>query len=77
MSHDVPKRALIIGATVLALAVPSQAAPSTSRGLISAAQIYEMLEKSPDDQMARQVLTADLAGAGEAASAAAIGAEAL
>lgn len=47
----------------------SQAAPSTSRGLISIAQVVEMLEKAPTDQMARQVLTAYLAGVGEAASA--------
>lgn len=47
----------------------SQAAPSTSRGLISIAQVLEMLEKAPSDRTAQQVLTAYLAGVGEAASA--------
>lgn len=69
MSHDLPKLALIIGAAAVILTTPSRAAPSTSRGQISVAQVLQMLEKSPTDQTARQVLTAYLAGVGEATSA--------
>lgn len=47
----------------------SMAAPTTSRGQISVAQVVEMLEKAPTDRTAQQVLTAYLAGVGEAAGA--------
>ena len=69
MSHDLPKLAFVIAAATIALATPLRATPSTSRGQISVAQVLQMLEKSPTDQTARQVLTAYLAGVGEAASA--------
>lgn len=45
------------------------AAPSTSRGQISVAQVMEMLDKAPNETTARQVLTAYLAGVGETAGA--------
>lgn len=69
MSHDLTKLVLVIAAAAVTLATPSRAAPSTSRGLISVAQVLQMLDKSPTDPTARQVLTAYLAGVGEAASA--------
>ncbi|HEY8063561.1 MAG TPA: chlorophyllide reductase [Methylosinus sp.] len=56
-------------AAAIPVACPSMATPSTSRGLISVAQVMQMLEKAPTDRTAQQVLTAYLAGVGEAASA--------
>lgn len=69
MPHDIPKLAFIIATAAVTLATPSLATPSTSRGQISVAQVLLMLDKSPTDQTARQVLTAYLAGIGEAVSA--------
>lgn len=59
----------LISAALLASVVagPASAAPSTSRGQISVAQVIEMLDKAPSDRVAQQVLTAYLAGVGEAA----------
>lgn len=45
----------------------AQAAPSTSRGEISVAQVMEMLDKASKEATARQVLVAYLAGVGETA----------
>lgn len=65
------KFALISAAfLVSAMPVSAPAAPSTSRGQISVAQVIEMLDKAPSDRVAQQVLTAYLAGVGEAAGAA-------
>ncbi|TDT99446.1 hypothetical protein DFO45_1154 [Azorhizobium sp. AG788] len=61
--------AFLVFATALATAGLAMAAPTTSRGLISVDQVAEMLEKAPTDRTAQQVLTAYLAGVGEAASA--------
>jgi hypothetical protein len=55
-------------AAVLMGVAPLSAAPSTSRGQISVAQVMEMLEKAPTEKAAQQVLTAYLAGVGETAS---------
>ncbi|MGJ5178846.1 chlorophyllide reductase [Bradyrhizobium oligotrophicum] len=60
---------LVTFASAVATTSPSTAAPSTSRGLISVAQVMQMLEKAPADRTAQQVLTAYLAGVGEAAGA--------
>lgn len=59
---------LVTFVTTLPAASPSTAAPSTSGGLISVAQVTEILKKAPTDRTAQQVLTAYLAGVGEAAS---------
>ncbi|MGX5669022.1 chlorophyllide reductase [Rhizobium daejeonense] len=69
MSQYLPKLALAAAAASVTLATSSHATPSTSRGQISVAQVLQMLDRSPTDQTARQVLTAYLAGVGEAASA--------
>lgn len=45
------------------------AEPSTATGRISVAQVRQMLDKAPGNPVARQVLTAYLAGVGEGASA--------
>lgn len=52
-------------AAVINATHPASAASSTSRGEISVAQVVEMLQKASGDRMARQVLTAYLAGVGE------------
>ncbi|MGJ4855318.1 chlorophyllide reductase [Labrys sp. La1] len=49
------------------LSSPAQAAPSTTRGQISVAQVVQMLEEAPRNAIAHQVLTAYLAGVGESA----------
>lgn len=59
----------IAAASAVVTMSPSSAAPSTSRGLISVAQVVQMLEQAPTDRTAQQVLTAYLAGVGEAAGA--------
>ncbi|WP_257169837.1 chlorophyllide reductase [Bradyrhizobium sp. SRS-191] len=71
MPRCLAKLAITLVAFVSAVATtsPSTAAPSTSRGLISVAQVVQMLEKAPTDRTAQQVLTAYLAGVGEAAGA--------
>ena len=71
MSRHLPKPAIILVTFVaaLSLAYSSLAAtPSTSRGLISVAQVMQMMEKAPADRTVQQILTAYLAGVGEAAS---------
>ncbi|MGY4303662.1 hypothetical protein ACVIJ6_000905 [Bradyrhizobium sp. USDA 4369] len=60
---------LVTFASAIPTVSPSFAAPSTSRGLISVTQVIQMLEKAPTDRTAQQVLTAYLAGVGEAAGA--------
>jgi hypothetical protein len=71
MSHCRARLAVTVVAFACAVAATSSssAAPSTSRGLISVAQVVQMLEKAPTDRTAQQVLTAYLAGVGEAAGA--------
>lgn len=72
MLHD-SARLAISAATFAALfaASPSVAmaltARSTSSGLVSVAQVSELLDMAPTDRAARQILTAYLAGVGEAA----------
>lgn len=68
MPNDLPKLVFVIAAATVTLATPSGATQSTSRGQISVAQALQMLDKSPTDRTAQQVLTAYLAGVGEAAS---------
>ncbi|MBN9084980.1 MAG: hypothetical protein BGP04_06225 [Rhizobiales bacterium 62-17] len=59
-------RALVIAALfATGIFASAQAAPSTSRGEISVAQVMEMLEKAPNEATARQILLAYLAGVGE------------
>ena len=62
----------LISAVFLAVAASGSApaAPSTSGGRISVVQVIEMLDKAPSDRVAQQVLTAYLAGVGEAAGTA-------
>ncbi|MDH7795439.1 MULTISPECIES: hypothetical protein [unclassified Beijerinckia] len=58
--------ALLAASALTCLAIlPAKAAPSTSRGEISVAQVMEMLDKAPHEATARQVLVAYLAGVGE------------
>lgn len=55
-------------AIILALSMASAfAAPSTSQGQISVAQVLELLEKSGSDSAARNAVVAYLAGVGETA----------
>lgn len=54
--------------TAVATAFPAAAAPSTSQGLVSVAQVVRMLDEASADRTAHQILTAYLAGTGEAAS---------
>lgn len=70
MSHCMTRPAvtLVAFAAAISAASSSMATPSTSRGPISVAQVMQMLEKAPADRTAQQVLTAYLAGVGEAAS---------
>ena len=53
---------------VVSAASPSSAAPSTSQGLVSVAQVIGMLDEESTDRKAQQILTAYLAGTGKAAS---------
>jgi hypothetical protein len=66
MSHHLAK--LAIAFVTFIVATPLMAAPSTSSGLMSVAQVTERLENAPADRTAQQVLTAYLVGVGEAAS---------
>lgn len=70
MSRCSPRRfiTLATATTVFAVVSPVSAAPSTSQGQISVAQVIQMLDMAPGDRTAQQVLVAYLAGAGEAAS---------
>ncbi|WP_042446203.1 hypothetical protein [Azospirillum sp. B510] len=70
MSRCFPGRPFILATatTVFAVVSPVSAAPSTSHGQLSVAQLIQMLDMAPGDRTARQILTAYLAGAGEAAS---------
>ena len=55
-------------AIILALSIsPAFAAPSTSMGQISVAQVLELLEKSGSDGASRNAVVAYLAGVGETA----------
>ncbi len=69
MSHRFTPSALALLSVTAALLAPpaARAASSTSHGLISVAQVMQMLEQAPTDRTAQQVLTAYLAGVGEAA----------
>lgn len=58
---------LALAACQITAAIPAAAAPSTSQGQISVAQVLDMVEKAPKDATARNVLTAYLGGLGEAA----------
>lgn len=71
MSRRMARLAIILAAFSAAISAssPSIATPTTSRGMISVAQVVQMLEKAPTDRTAQQVLIAYLAGVGEAASA--------
>jgi len=71
MIHRLTKSAVLFTALAVALsaAFPAIAAPSTSQGQISVVQVVQMLDKAPTDKTAHQVLTAYLAGVGEAAGA--------
>lgn len=55
-------------AVLAAVPVAAMAAASTQKGEVSVAQVMEMLGQTKDNPTARQVLTAYLAGLGEAAS---------
>ncbi len=63
----VPSAGLAALAALLLAVPPAAAAPSTPRGQISVAQVQDMLDRAPTDKTAQQVLTAYLAGIGEAA----------
>ncbi|SIQ43399.1 hypothetical protein SAMN05880590_10488 [Rhizobium sp. RU35A] len=65
MSRIIPLT-IAVFASCLVL-VPAHAAPSTSKGSISVAQVSQMLKEAPTNRMAQQVLTAYLGGVGEAA----------
>lgn len=69
MPDHTTKPAILSAAFAVAITASAAAAPSTPQGLISAAQVNQMLEKAQTDGTARQVLTAYLAGVGEAVSA--------
>ena len=59
--------ALVLGSLVAA--VPAHAEPSTLAGTISVAQVNQMLDQASGSRTAQQVLTAYLAGVGEAVGA--------
>jgi ABC-type amino acid transport substrate-binding protein len=54
---------------LLVVAPPAHAEPSTQGGAISVAQVTHMLDQASGNRTARQVLTAYLAGVGEAVGA--------
>lgn len=62
------KPARLALALLLCLPTASHAASSTSDGRISVLQVSEMLDRAPSDPVASQLLTAYLAGVGEAAA---------
>ncbi|MBB3773592.1 hypothetical protein FHS55_004234 [Angulomicrobium tetraedrale] len=49
----------------LGLALPAQANPSTLTGAISVAQVVDLIQRSPQDNAARNAAMAYLAGVGE------------
>ena len=49
----------------LGLALPAQATPSTPTGAISIAQVVDLIQRSPQDNAARNAAMAYLAGVGE------------
>lgn len=59
--------AVALAPSILVVAAPAGAEPSTQTGAISVAQVTQMLDQAPGNRMAQQVLTAYLAGVGEAA----------
>lgn len=71
MSRLMTQSAFILLAFTGAASSASSATPSTSHGQISVAQVMQMLAKAPTDKTAQQVLTAYLAGVGEAVGVAA------
>lgn len=50
----------------LGLALPVQATPATPTGAISVAQVVDLIQRSPQDNAARNAAMAYLAGVGEA-----------
>jgi hypothetical protein len=68
MTMPLCKPARLALALLLFLPNAAHAAPSTSEGRISVQQVSEMLERAPTDPAAAQLLTAYLAGVGEAAA---------
>ena len=50
----------------LGLALPVQATPTTPTGAISVAQVVDLIQRSPQDNAARNAAMAYLAGVGEA-----------
>lgn len=58
---------LLLGSLVVA--APASAEPSTQAGAISVAQVTQMLDQAAGNRTAQQVLTAYLAGVGEAVGA--------
>lgn len=58
---------LVLGTIIVA--VPASAEPSTQSGAISVAQVNQMLDQASGNRTAQQVLTAYLAGVGEATGA--------
>lgn len=60
--------ASLILALLLFPPAAANAASSTSEGRVSVQQVREMLDRAPDDPAAQQLLTAYLAGIGEAAA---------
>ena len=62
-----PPIRIIATLLLLGTAIPTaQAAPTTDRGQISVAQVFEMISRAPSDAVARNTLNAYLAGVGEA-----------
>jgi hypothetical protein len=60
-------RSILAALTIALLGLPAVAAPSTSQGRISVAQVMELLDKAGSKPEATQLLTAYLAGVGETA----------
>lgn len=58
-----------LAVVVLAAAFPASANQSTQSGAISVAQVTQMLDQASGNRTAQQVLTAYLAGVGEAVGA--------
>ena len=69
MPHCLARPAATLASLVALLlaTAPAGAAPSTANGQISVAQVQAMVDRAPTDKTAQQLLTAYLAGVGEAA----------
>ncbi|WP_407528305.1 chlorophyllide reductase [Methylobacterium oryzisoli] len=64
-----PSAALMVASLASAPCLAAAGTPSTAEGRISVAQVAAMLDEAPRNPTARQVLTAYLAGLGEATGA--------